>query len=129
MGNIDRECIRLLAARKWTQPYDLEFQVSMAFGGTKGGCGGDRLSSLGVISGDTIPAEVAAKNLFAIIRNEYICERVGVAPVTNKIIKNVLDLAYVRKCRGRPKKDWLEGIRNDLSLLDLNENLTLNRAQ
>ncbi|KAH0461139.1 hypothetical protein IEQ34_008714 [Dendrobium chrysotoxum] len=41
----------------------------------------------------------------------------------------VLDLTYVKKGRGRPKKTWLENIRNDLSLLDLNENLTLNRTQ
>ncbi|PKU77736.1 hypothetical protein MA16_Dca005568 [Dendrobium catenatum] len=41
----------------------------------------------------------------------------------------VLDLTYVKKGRGRPKKTWLENIRNDLSLLDLNENLTFNRTQ
>ncbi|KAH0449569.1 hypothetical protein IEQ34_020261 [Dendrobium chrysotoxum] len=41
----------------------------------------------------------------------------------------VLDLAYVKKGRGRPKKTWLENIINNLSLLDLNENLILNRTQ
>ncbi|KAH0464200.1 hypothetical protein IEQ34_006986 [Dendrobium chrysotoxum] len=40
-----------------------------------------------------------------------------------------LDLTYVKKNRGRPKKTWLENIKNDISLLDLNENLTLNRTQ
>ncbi|KAH0467411.1 hypothetical protein IEQ34_004649 [Dendrobium chrysotoxum] len=29
----------------------------------------------------------------------------------------------------KPKKTWLENIRNDLSLLDLNENLTFNMTQ
>ncbi|KAH0458400.1 hypothetical protein IEQ34_013715 [Dendrobium chrysotoxum] len=38
---------------------------------------------------------------------------------------DVLDLTYVKKGRGRFKKTWLENIRNILSLLDLNENLTL----
>lgn len=37
----------------------------MAFGGTEGRCGSNRLSSLGVLSGDTIPTKVAAKNLIA----------------------------------------------------------------
>ncbi|KAH0468709.1 hypothetical protein IEQ34_001941 [Dendrobium chrysotoxum] len=41
----------------------------------------------------------------------------------------VLDLTYVKKGRGRPKKIWLENIKNGLSLLDLDENLTLNRTQ
>ncbi|PKU79532.1 ataxia telangiectasia mutated family protein [Dendrobium catenatum] len=77
-------------------------------------------------------------------------EKVGVAPVEDKIRESrlrwfghikrrpcddpvrrveVLDLTYVKKGRGRPKKTWLENIRNDLSLLDLNENLTFNRTQ
>ncbi|PKU68951.1 ataxia telangiectasia mutated family protein [Dendrobium catenatum] len=77
-------------------------------------------------------------------------EKVGVAPVEDKIRESrlrwfghikrrpcddpvrrveVLDLTYVKKGRGRPKKAWLENIRNDLSLLDLNENLTFNRTQ
>ncbi|PKU84030.1 ataxia telangiectasia mutated family protein [Dendrobium catenatum] len=77
-------------------------------------------------------------------------EKVGVAPVKDKIRESrlrwfghikrrpcddpvrrveVLDLTYVKKGRGRPKKTWLENIRNDLSLLDLNENLTFNRTQ
>ncbi|KAH0462579.1 hypothetical protein IEQ34_010154 [Dendrobium chrysotoxum] len=84
------------------------------------------------------------------IRNELIHEKVGVAPVEDKIRESclrwfghikrrppddpvrkveVLDLTYVKKGRGRPKKTWLENIRNDLSLLDLNENLTFNRTQ
>ena len=84
------------------------------------------------------------------IHNKHICEKIGVAPVEDKIresrlrwfghIKHrpsddpvrrveVLDLTYVKKGRGRPKKTWLENIRNDLSLLDLNENLTFNRTQ
>ncbi|PKU81295.1 ataxia telangiectasia mutated family protein [Dendrobium catenatum] len=84
------------------------------------------------------------------IRNEHIREKVGVAPVEDKIRESrlrwfghikrrpcddpvrrveVLDLTYVKKGRGRPKKTWLENIRNDLSLLDLNENLTFNRTQ
>ncbi|KAH0467733.1 hypothetical protein IEQ34_002766 [Dendrobium chrysotoxum] len=33
------------------------------------------------------------------------------------------------KDRGRPKKTWLKNIRNDLFLLDLNENLSLNETQ
>ncbi|KAL0907479.1 hypothetical protein M5K25_021893 [Dendrobium thyrsiflorum] len=41
----------------------------------------------------------------------------------------VLGLTYVKRGRDRPKKTWFENIRNDLSLLDLNENLTFNRAQ
>ncbi|PKU64467.1 ataxia telangiectasia mutated family protein [Dendrobium catenatum] len=84
------------------------------------------------------------------IRNEHIREKVGVAPVEDKIRESrlrwfghikrrpfddpvrrveVLDLTYIKKGRGRPKKTWLENIRNDLSLLDLNENLTFNRTQ
>ncbi|KAI0494701.1 hypothetical protein KFK09_024844 [Dendrobium nobile] len=42
---------------------------------------------------------------------------------------DVLDLVYAKKGRGRPKKTWLENIRNDLSLLDLNDNLIFNRIQ
>ncbi|PKU83277.1 ataxia telangiectasia mutated family protein [Dendrobium catenatum] len=84
------------------------------------------------------------------IRNEHIREKVGVAPVEYKIRESrlrwfghikrrpsndpvmrveVLDSTYVKKGRGRPKKSWLENIRNVLSLLDLNENLTFNRTQ
>ncbi|KAH0436082.1 hypothetical protein IEQ34_026489 [Dendrobium chrysotoxum] len=84
------------------------------------------------------------------IRNEHIREKVGVAPVEDKIRESrlrwfghikwwpfddpvrkvdVLDLTYVKKGRGRPKNTWLENIRNDLSLLDLNENLTFNMTQ
>ncbi|KAH0462816.1 hypothetical protein IEQ34_010391 [Dendrobium chrysotoxum] len=44
-------------------------------------------------------------------------------------IVDVLDLAYVKKGRGIPKKSWLESIRNDLSLLDVKENLTLNMTK
>ncbi|KAI0502334.1 hypothetical protein KFK09_017282 [Dendrobium nobile] len=84
------------------------------------------------------------------IQNKYIHEKVGVAPVSDEIrecrlrwfdhikwrqfddpIKRVyiLDLTYVKKDRGISKKIWLESIRNDLSLLDVNENLTLNWTQ
>ncbi|KAH0469003.1 hypothetical protein IEQ34_002235 [Dendrobium chrysotoxum] len=84
------------------------------------------------------------------IRNEYIREKIGVAPVEDKIRESrlrwfghikrrpfddpvrkveVLDLIHVKKDRGRPKKTWLENIRNDISLLDLNENLIFNRTQ
>ncbi|KAL0906290.1 hypothetical protein M5K25_024773 [Dendrobium thyrsiflorum] len=84
------------------------------------------------------------------MRNEHIREKVGIAPVEDKIRESrlrwfghikrrpsddpvrkveVLDLPYVKRGRGRPKKTWLENIRNDLSLLDLSENLTFNRAQ
>jgi len=85
-----------------------------------------------------------------IILNECIREKVKVAPVEDKIRESrlkwfghikrqpsnepvrkedVLDLTYVKKGRGRPKKTWLENIRNNLPLLDLDENLTLNRTQ
>ena len=84
------------------------------------------------------------------MRNEYVQEKVGVAAVADKIrescfrwfghIKHrpsddpimrvdALDLPYVKKGRGRPKKTWLRCIKNDLSILDLNENLTHNRTQ
>jgi len=42
---------------------------------------------------------------------------------------NVLDLTYAKKGRDRPKGTWLEKIRNNLSLLHLNENLTFNIVQ
>ncbi|KAI0507103.1 hypothetical protein KFK09_013221 [Dendrobium nobile] len=38
-------------------------------------------------------------------------------------------MIYVKKGRGRPKKTGLESIRNNLFLLDLNENLTVNMTQ
>ncbi|KAI0523277.1 hypothetical protein KFK09_005672 [Dendrobium nobile] len=81
------------------------------------------------------------------IRNEHICEKIRVAPVEDNIRESrirwfghikrqpsddpvrkveVLDFTYVKKGRVRTKKFWLENIRNDLSLLDLNENLTFN---
>ncbi|KAI0524286.1 hypothetical protein KFK09_003652 [Dendrobium nobile] len=84
------------------------------------------------------------------IQNEHIREKVGVAPVKDKIRENrlrwlghikrrpsddpvrrvdILYLTYVKKGRGRSKKTWLDNIRNDISLLDLNENLTFNMTQ
>ena len=84
------------------------------------------------------------------MRNEYIREKVGVAPMTDKIRESrlrwfghikrrpsddpvrrvdVLNTSYVRKVRGRPKKTWIGSIKNDLMLLDLNENVTFNRTQ
>ncbi|KAI0501450.1 hypothetical protein KFK09_016395 [Dendrobium nobile] len=84
------------------------------------------------------------------IRNEHILEKVRVALVEDKIRESrlrwfghikqwpsddlfrkvvMLDLTYVKKGRGKPKKIWLENIRNDISLLDLDENLTFNRIQ
>ncbi|KAH0451453.1 hypothetical protein IEQ34_018752 [Dendrobium chrysotoxum] len=35
---------------------------------------------------------------------------------------------YIKKDGNRPKKIWLESIKNKFFLLDLNENLTLNKT-
>ncbi|KAI0497184.1 hypothetical protein KFK09_020406 [Dendrobium nobile] len=69
------------------------------------------------------------------IQNEHRREKIGVALVEDKIRESnlkwfgrikrrpsndpvrkvdVLDLTYVKKDRGRPKKTWFENIRNDL---------------
>ncbi|KAI0511338.1 hypothetical protein KFK09_011967 [Dendrobium nobile] len=84
------------------------------------------------------------------LRDRIRHEKVGVAPVEDKIresrlrwfghikrmpsndpIRKVADLylTYVKIGRGRPKKIWFENIRNDLSLLYLNENLIFNKTQ
>ncbi|KAL0920342.1 hypothetical protein M5K25_009470 [Dendrobium thyrsiflorum] len=69
------------------------------------------------------------------VQNEHIRENVGVAPNvrwhSDDSVRRVyvLDLTYVKKSRGIPKKTLLENIKNDISLLDLNENLILNRTK
>ncbi|XP_070008739.1 uncharacterized protein [Nicotiana sylvestris] len=83
------------------------------------------------------------------IRNEAIWDRVGVASVEDKMRKSRLRWfehvkrrsidALIRRCerlamesslrrgRGRPKKYWGEVIRQDMALLQLTENMTLDR--
>ena len=38
-----------------------------------------------------------------------------------------LDLGDVRRGKGRPKKKWMEVIRQDLSLLSLSDDMTMDR--
>ncbi|XP_070008330.1 uncharacterized protein [Nicotiana sylvestris] len=82
------------------------------------------------------------------IRNEVIQNKVGVAPVEAKMrearlrwfrhVKRRRADAPVRRCerlalegerrgRGRPKKSWGEVIRRDIALLNLTEDMTLDR--
>ncbi len=84
------------------------------------------------------------------MRNDFIREKVGIAPIEDKMRESRLRWfghicrrpigAPVRKCenldvtpikrgRGRPKKCWKETIKNDLSLLGLSLDLTRNRSE
>ena len=84
------------------------------------------------------------------IRNDFIREKLGIAPIEDKMRESRLRWfghirrrpigAPVRKCenldvtpikrgRGRPKKCWKETIKNDLSLLGLSLDLTQNRSE
>ena len=84
------------------------------------------------------------------IRNEVIRERVGVAPIEEKMMENRLrwyghimrrdpdapvrrcairDIEIGRRGRGRPRKTWWETIRKDLELLELDESVIINRTQ
>lgn len=84
------------------------------------------------------------------IRNENIRERVGVAPIEDKMRENRLRwfghvqrrplTAPVRKSdivqiegnargRGRPKLTWVELVKKDMVACDLTEEMTLNRAE
>ncbi|KAH0458644.1 hypothetical protein IEQ34_011458 [Dendrobium chrysotoxum] len=51
------------------------------------------------------------------IQNKYLREKFRIVPM-----KRCTDLTYVKKDKSRPKKTWLKNIRNDLFLLNLNEN-------
>lgn len=72
------------------------------------------------------------------MRNDYICDKVGVDLMANKIresrfgwfgrikcwssddpVKRI-DVVYVKKGRGQPKMTWLGSIKNDINLSGLN---------
>ncbi|XP_070013802.1 uncharacterized protein [Nicotiana sylvestris] len=82
------------------------------------------------------------------IRNEVIREKVGVAPVDEKmrearprwfghVWRRTIDspvrrcerlaLAGTRRGRGRPKKNWGEVIRQDMAQLEISEDMALDR--
>ncbi|XP_070036951.1 uncharacterized protein [Nicotiana tomentosiformis] len=82
------------------------------------------------------------------IRNEAIRNRLGVASMEDKMRESrlrwfrhvkrrsidapvrrceSLDMESLRRGRGRPKKYWGEVIRQDMALLQLTENMTLDR--
>ncbi|KAG5027824.1 hypothetical protein JHK87_011338 [Glycine soja] len=54
------------------------------------------------------------------LRNEAIRERVGVAPIVEKMVENRL--------RGRPKKTIREVIKKDLELNNLDRSMVLDRT-
>ena len=85
------------------------------------------------------------------IRNEYIRNKVGVAPIDEKMRETRLrwyghvrrrpldapvrrvehreQLDQIKRGRGRPKKTWKETIKNDMNYLNLNENMCFDRAR
>ncbi|CAH9118920.1 unnamed protein product [Cuscuta europaea] len=84
------------------------------------------------------------------VRNETIRQRVGVAPIEDKMRESRLQwFGHVRRrssdapvrraemCgeeakkrgRGRPKQTWARGVRSDMLLLGLDESMTLERAK
>ncbi|CAH9125827.1 unnamed protein product [Cuscuta epithymum] len=84
------------------------------------------------------------------VRNETIRQRVGVAPIEDKMRKLRLrwfghvyrrpgdaSVRRVEMCgeeagkrgRGRPKQTWVRGVRNGMLLLGLDESMTLERAK
>ena len=83
-----------------------------------------------------------------IIRNKVIRSKVGVASIVDKLRESRLrwfghirrrpisepvrrcenlELGAICRGRGRPKKSWMEVIRQDLNLLNLSEDMALDR--
>ena len=78
------------------------------------------------------------------IRNDTVTERVGVAPIIEKLVENrlrwfghverrpveavVRRVGHVKRGRGRPKKTIRETIRKDLEVNELDSNLVYNRT-
>jgi hypothetical protein len=84
------------------------------------------------------------------VRNEYIRRDVGVVPIDIKLRENRLrwyghvhrrpSVAPIRRCdliqvdkgrrtRGRPKMRWLDIVKKDLNILNLNTNMAMDRVQ
>jgi Reverse transcriptase (RNA-dependent DNA polymerase) len=85
------------------------------------------------------------------IRNECIRNKVGVAPIDEKMretrlrwfghvhrrpldapvrrVENKESFNQIKRGRGRPKKTWKETIKNDMNYLNLNENMCFDRAR
>jgi len=84
------------------------------------------------------------------VRNEDIRTRIDVAPIGEKMRENYLQcfghvrrrpidapnrqverikLVYVKRAQGRPKKTWIEVIRQDIEAKSLNEDILLDRNE
>ena len=84
------------------------------------------------------------------MRNEDICTKIGVAPIEEKMRENRLrwfghmrrrptdapvrrveriKLGQVKRAQGRPKKTWMEVIRQDIEAKVLSENILLDRNE
>ena len=82
------------------------------------------------------------------VRNEDICSLVGVAPIEDKMRENRLrwfghiglrptdapvrrvekiDIVQGKKLRGRPKMTWMEVVKKDMKLLELEERMVADR--
>ena len=84
------------------------------------------------------------------VRNEDIRTKIGVAPIEEKMRENRLrwfghvrrrpidasvrrvefiNLGQVKRAKGRPKKTWMEVIRQDIEAKSLNEGILLDRTE